>query len=422
MVINRKRNSTSLFSGLVLIAILLGACSPASPTLNAPDATADVGAIHTQAVQTVSAQQTLVAGENAVAQLTQQAAQPTQGAPATQGVPATPTTAAVLPSDTPPPTDTPAAPTPTAVPPTATPVPPTPTAVPPTAVPQPCDWAEYTGDVTVKDGTTFSPQKEFTKTWRIKNIGTCSWTADYDLVFVSGNRMEASKAIALDDRVKPGQTAELSVDLVAPSDPGDYTGRWMLRNADGELFGIGANRDKPFWVTIKVVRPNKLVWDLTKDACLAHWSTGALDGLACPDLSENTQIGFINLHPNPRLETGSTDDEPALVTMPNPADKGFVKGVFPAYKVKEGDHFRAVIGCLYGAKKCKVNFQLSYRLKNGKVTTLETWSEKYDESFQKIDVDLSELAGKSVELILTVTNRGDSTDDRAFWLQPSIWR
>jgi hypothetical protein len=276
--------------------------------------------------------------------------------------------------------------------------------------------------VTVKDGTIYSPGQEFTKTWRLKNIGTCNWTVDYDLVFASGDRMEASKTITLDGKVKPGQSLDISAVLTAPAQPGDYTGRWMLRNADGKLFGIGDKQDKPFWVRIKVVRPNKLAWDLAKDACLANWSTGALNGLACPDLSENTQTGFINLHSKPRLETGSTDNEPALAVHPDQSKNGFIQGVFPAYKVKEGDHFRAVIGCLYGSKECKVTFQLSYRGPNGRVKTLDTWNEKYDEKLQKIDIDLSELAGKEIELILTVFNRDDSTGDRVFWLRPSIWR
>jgi hypothetical protein len=55
------------------------------------------------------------------------------------------------------------------------------------------------------------------------------------------------------------------------------------------------------------------------------------------------------------------------------------------------------------------------------VETLGTWTEKYNGKIRKIDVDLSDLAGKRAELILSVLNRGDSTDDRAFWLLPSIW-
>jgi hypothetical protein len=383
---------------VVTLLLVLSACLPASPT---PNNLPDTGALYTQAAQTVAVQLTLAAGQTAVAQLTQVASAPTQQ-------PAPPTNA--------PPADTP---TPTQEPPTPTP---TPTQEPPTPTPRPCDWAEFVGDVTVKDGSVFQPNADFTKTWRLKNIGTCNWTGEYDLVFVSGDQLDAEKAVPLDERVRPGETIDLSVDLVAPEDPGEYLGRWQLRNAEGKLFGIGNAQNKPFWVSIKVVKPNKLVWDLTEDFCAAHWATGALDGLACPDLSENIEIGFINRHPFPVIETGATDNEPALVTYPNSGEDGFISGLFPAFRVKKGDQFRAVIGCLYESIDCRATFQLNYRINGGRIRNLASWKEKYDEKVRKVTVDLSELAGKDVEFILTVVNNGDSLDDWAFWLRPSIWR
>jgi hypothetical protein len=277
-------------------------------------------------------------------------------------------------------------------------------------------------DVSVDDGSVFQPEASFTKTWRLKNIGTCNWTGEYDLVFVSGDQMGGEKAIPLDVRVRPGETVDLSVDLAAPDETGEYLGRWQLRNAEGRLFGIGAEQNKPFWVNIKVVKPNKLAWDLTEDFCLAYWSTGALDGLACPDLSENIEIGFINRHPFPVVETGATDDEPALVTYPNSGEGGYIQGIFPAFRVKKGDQFRTVIGCLADSYECSVTFELNYRINGGRIRNLGSWKEKYDEKNRKVVVDLSDLAGEDVEFILTVVNRGESLDDWAFWLSPSIWR
>lgn len=383
---------------LALISIFFfSACVPVSPgTGDKPDP----GTLYTQAAQTVSVQLTLSAGQTAVAQLTQMAA-------------VTPTLQAV------PPTNTEPAPTP--IPPSATPEP-TRTPEPPTPTARPCDWAEFLGDVTVKDGTIFQPGKEFTKVWRLKNIGTCNWTPNYDLVFVSGDLMKGEKVITLDRTVRPSETVDISVDLVSPDEAGDYLGRWQLRNADGKLFGIGNSQNQPFWVSIKVVKPISLVWDMTEDFCLAAWSTGALDGLACPDLSENIGIGFVNRYPFPLLETGRTDNEPALITYPNKGEKGFIQGIFPARRIRNGDHFRAVIGCLEDSFECKVTFQLNYRVDGGRIRNLDSWREKFDKKIQKVDVDLSELAGKDVELILTVLNNGDSNDDWAFWLLPSIWR
>ena len=49
------------------------------------------------------------------------------------------------------------------------------------------DRAQFVADVTVPDGTRYDPGATFTKTWRLKNIGTCTWTTSYTLVFDSGD-------------------------------------------------------------------------------------------------------------------------------------------------------------------------------------------------------------------------------------------
>ena len=80
---------------------------------------------------------------------------------------------------TPTPTSTPLPPTPAPIyiPVTVTPVP-TSTAAP-TSVPVTyCDWVAFIKDVTVPDGSAFNVNESFTKTWRLKNRGTCTWTPD----------------------------------------------------------------------------------------------------------------------------------------------------------------------------------------------------------------------------------------------------
>ncbi|NOY99717.1 MAG: hypothetical protein GXP40_11035 [Chloroflexi bacterium] len=120
------------------------------------------------------------------------------------------------------------------VPPT---LPSSPTSVPPTLPPtQVCDKAKFISDVTVPDGTKFSPGETFTKTWRIKNIGTCTWTTSYAIVFGSGESMNGPVAQPLTGNVAPGQTVDISVNLTAPASDGNYTGYWKLRNASNVLF------------------------------------------------------------------------------------------------------------------------------------------------------------------------------------------
>ncbi len=124
------------------------------------------------------------------------------------------------------------------IPPTAIPfptIPPSP--IPPAATPTSnCDNAQFITDVTYPDNTSIASSTAFTKTWRLKNIGSCSWTPSYTLVFTGGDSMSGPAAQALVGNVNPGQTVDVSVNLTSPSGNGTYKGNWGLRNAAGVIF------------------------------------------------------------------------------------------------------------------------------------------------------------------------------------------
>ncbi|NOH00669.1 MAG: hypothetical protein HND47_01180 [Chloroflexi bacterium] len=92
----------------------------------------------------------------------------------------------------------------------------------------------------------------FVKIWRIKNVGTCTWSTSYALVFAGGDAMGGPAAAGMPGTVFPGQYIEIPVTLSSPNKDGSYTGYWKLRNASGATFGIGAQADTAFWVKIKV--------------------------------------------------------------------------------------------------------------------------------------------------------------------------
>lgn len=156
-------------------------------------------------------------------------------------------------------------PLPTAIPATSTPVPATP--VPTATQVSYCEWAAFVKDVTIPDGTVLEPGETFTKVWRLKNRGTCTWTADYMLVFTSGAQMGGTTALRLPGNVLPGQTVDISVTLTAPASDGPYTGFWMLRNPSGTLFGSGDKANAAFYVDI-----------IVKDQSLPH---GTITGGLC---------------------------------------------------------------------------------------------------------------------------------------------
>src|SRR5512133_3402984 len=124
------------------------------------------------------------------------------------------------------------------------------TAVPPIVITR-CDEAAFVDDISYPDGSIVALGSAFTKVWRIKNIGTCTWNTSYDLIYVSGERFDADRTVAIPGTVAPGQTIDVSVNLTAPTQPGSYTGYWKLRNGSGVLFGMGLG-DANIYVNVRV--------------------------------------------------------------------------------------------------------------------------------------------------------------------------
>ncbi|HEY53013.1 MAG TPA: hypothetical protein G4N94_06115 [Caldilineae bacterium] len=144
------------------------------------------------------------------------------------------------------------------------------------------DRIAFVRDITVPDGTKAPPNKEFTKTWRLRNAGTCTWDTSYDVVFVEGDQMGGPDETPLLIEVPPGKTLDVSVRLTSPSKKGTYKGFWGIRNGQGEVFGLGKQGKNPFWLQIRV----------TKNAPAAKKPTGgSISGFTWHDLCASDSTG-----------------------------------------------------------------------------------------------------------------------------------
>jgi len=115
-----------------------------------------------------------------------------------------------------------------------------------------CDkyaWDPATVDVNIPDNTTMSPGQEFTKTWKIKNTGACTWGEGYKMVYSYGEKMDGA-AQALSAAIAPNQEVDVSVQFTAPDLPGTYFSVWTLENAKGIPFQ--GNDNKALYVQIVV--------------------------------------------------------------------------------------------------------------------------------------------------------------------------
>ena len=356
--------------------------------------------VNTRVAGTVEAQSTLSAGATAVAQLTQIAQQPSF----------TPTTnVEVIPT---------AAPTLAA---TSTPLPAATFTPSITPVPEaPCDWLGFIGDVTIPDGSDLTPGQAFVKTWRVKNIGSCIWTTQYALVFTGGTLM-GQVEVSLTANVFPGQTVDLSVDMTAPSDAGHYISYYMLRNAAGVLFGFGGQQDSPIWTSISVNQNNQVEYPITSEnVCNLEW-VSSKGTITCPSQDMDTVNGTVVVLNDVVLEGGIVQTEDTLLTIPSDGPGGFLFGRTIPIAVSQGDRFEATIGCLDGAVNCNVMFMLNYGIDGGDPINILTWIQTHDGYSEKVSVDLSFLAGQTVQFYLIANNYdNDSKDDLAFWVLPRL--
>ncbi len=119
---------------------------------------------------------------------------------------------------------------------------------------QTCNKAQFIADVTFPNGTLVTQKTAFSKIWRLKNIGTCTWTDGYSLTLSSGESMGAVYPVIMPAIVTPGQEVYIWVNLIAPQKPGTYVGYWMLRSPEGKTFGIGTGAAQPLSVLVHVVR------------------------------------------------------------------------------------------------------------------------------------------------------------------------
>jgi len=134
-----------------------------------------------------------------------------------------------------------------------------------------CDLGRFIKDVSIPDGTEFEQNETFTKTWQLKNIGTCTWNG-YTIVFDSGEAMDGPASTPI-GTVTPNQEVNLSVDLKAPSSDGSYRGYWRIKNDKGVLIPIsGGYQSKSFFVDIKVKTTTPVTTTLTLNA------TGGTEG------------------------------------------------------------------------------------------------------------------------------------------------
>lgn len=176
----------------------------------------------------------------------------------------------------------------------------------------------------------------------------------------------------------------------------------------------------PTAVPTEVVSEPTLIYSFAEQYCFANWKNAGAD-LVCPG-SEADAAGYVKRYESITLENSTVETKLTLLLQPELGENGMIQGTFPAFSVQAGDHFQSVIACPKDAAECDATFRLGYRIDGGELQNLGTWTETNDGQAHTLDVDLSSLAGKSVQFVLSASANGPADQARALWVLPRIMR
>lgn len=91
-------------------------------------------------------------------------------------------------------------------------------------------------DVTVDDGTSFTPGASIDKQWLVENNGTCDWDSTYGLKWVGGAPLGAAETQSLYP-ARAGTQSTFRILFIAPLESGPYESAWQAVDPAGNFFG-----------------------------------------------------------------------------------------------------------------------------------------------------------------------------------------
>ena len=168
--------------------------------------------------------------------------------------------------------------------------------------------------------------------------------------------------------------------------------------------------------------PTVVAFDFVDLICSASWSTNATY-LPCPAHLEDAEGGYIEANDHTVLEGKVSVEAFMLIGLPG---NGYPNGVglfgkYPPFTIYPGDLFKTTIAC-QGDAECDLDFSLEYYPPGATRTVSWTWHHQAGDGPQEVSVDLSSLAGQTVELYLVLRPREVYDNQWAVWIQPHISR
>jgi Tol biopolymer transport system component len=168
-------------------------------------------------------------------------------------------------------------------------------------------------DMTIPAGTRFASPQPFTKIWRVKNSGTCTWTPTHYLLRFGeeGEQMGGAPFVRIPGAIQPGATVDLALPLVAPETPGRHVSHWKVFGRDGNA--VPGPDGNPVTLTVDIevlaagqtVLPQPLyflseqsgssqIWRMETDARTVKQLTNEPQPVLTLDISATGRIAYVS--------------------------------------------------------------------------------------------------------------------------------
>lgn len=171
---------------------------------------------------------------------------------------------------------------------------------------------------TIPDGTAMQKNQIFTKTWVLKNVGTETWDESYSLELLSGKSsslMNAPLQVVFGKPVKPGDSIELSIDLIAPEADGNYIVTYRVLDGNGSNVAIGQGNE--LWLSIAIGQKAVVQNSTALDPAAVSFSLGKI-----------SHIGDVtSIQVSSSFSTREYYMQPVPILIVNGKQVGFLGGV-----------------------------------------------------------------------------------------------
>ena len=278
----------------------------------------------------------------------------------------------------------------------------------------------FLSDVTFPDGTMTLPRTRFDKTWYIQNCGSCAMTKQYKIVYVSGSEVSETKEYPLfssDKVLKEGESAPVSVPLIAPEAKGKYSTSWAIKSPDGKVYGAGADGNVYLTSVFEVGGQYNFYENLSGAACSDN------NGLFfCGSSDRSAGRGAAYYNASPTMESNYAGGQSILIAPPMVND-GVTRVAFGPVRVTRGTWLRSAVSCPPNSPLCDNDVSLYIRPKDLTEQFVASTHEVNDGFTSEWNIALSDYGYHDQDLTFIFevkANGGVTADDLIIFMNPRL--